>query len=180
MTCQVTTLTRLALTNTRRIVNCHDTHTVKMCHSRTRTNAALPVRRLLGDGQAGANRCAQMSLQLHVRSYRCPTFCVKRIASGHLITHQVSAQSIPNTESIQIHTIPFPRYGKGVRTCTCTPPLTFVKRQASWYLTTNQISAQSVHPFPRYRKGAHLHMRTWHVQMYPTHDLCYMDRRLVS
>ena len=31
---------------------------------------------------------------------------------------------------------------------------------ANGSLTKHQISAQSVNPFPRYRKGTHLHMRT--------------------
>ena len=44
---------------------------------------------------------------------RISPFCVKRTASDLLTTHQVSAQSV------QL----FLRYGKGVRTCTYTPPL---------------------------------------------------------
>ena len=55
-------------------------------------------------------------VQLHVRSCGYPPAFVKRIASGPLVTHQVSAQSFQ----------PFPRYEKGVCTCSCVPPLTFV------------------------------------------------------
>ena len=42
---------------------------------------------------------------------------------------------------------PFPRYGKGVRTCTCIPALTFAKRQAYGPPTTVKISCPSVQPF---------------------------------
>ena len=34
--------------------------------------------------------------------------CVKRIATGHLVTHQISVQSVQ----------PYPRYGEGMHTCT--------------------------------------------------------------
>ena len=44
-----------------------------------------------------------------------PTLCT-RLASGPLTTHQISTQSVQ----------PYPRYGMGVRTCACTPPLTSV------------------------------------------------------
>ena len=75
---------------------------------------------------------------------------VKRLSNGSLTAYQLSAQSAR----------PFPRYEKGVRTCSCTPPLTFVKCLADGSLTAHQISVQSVRPFPRYGKGAYLHVRT--------------------
>ena len=115
-----------------------------------------------------------MCVQLHVR---ISPFCVKRIASGPLITHQVSVQSVP----------PFPRYGKGgtsarahMRTCRCTRSMTSIKGIATWSLTTYRISAQPVQPFPRHGKGAHLHVRTCARANYSTHDLCYMHRYLVT
>ena len=40
------------------------------------------------------------------------------------------------------------------------PPWTFVGLQANGPLMTHQILAQSVRSFPRYEKGAHLHVRT--------------------
>ena len=46
-----------------------------------------------------------MRVEFHVRSSGHPIFCVKRIASGPLTSHQISAQSVQ----------PFPRYGKWVR-----------------------------------------------------------------
>ena len=50
--------------------------------------------------------------------------------------------------------------GAHMRTCCCTPSSTCVKRLANWSLTMCQRSAQSVHPLPKYGKGAHMHVRT--------------------
>ena len=96
-----------------------------------------------------------------VYSHKCawcgfPPPFVKRIARRPLTTHQVSGVQ------------PFPRYGKGVRTCTSAampqaPPLTSVKSLANEYLITYRTSAQSVQPFPRCRKWgtpAHAYVRT--------------------
>ena len=89
-----------------------------------------------------------MCVQLYLRLGRYPPSCVKRIASGPLTTHQISAQSVHS----------FQRYRKGACTCTrtrvvCTPPLASGKRLTYGSLTTHQISAQSVQPFPNYEKG---------------------------
>ena len=83
------------------------------------------------------------AVQLHVRPCKYSQSCVKRIDSGPLATHQVSAQSVQ----------PSPRYGKGVRTCTCTPTINFCKTPSEWVSNHKQVSTQSIQLFPRYEKG---------------------------
>ena len=123
---------------------------------------SLNVTSLLGDEGAEANRCASMWVRLHLCSCGYPSFCVKRIASGPLTTHQVSAQSIQ----------PFPRYEKR---CACAhvhlhPTITFSKVTSYWVSNYKPDFSQSVQPFPRCGKGGA--SARAHVQMYPTCAIC--------
>ena len=59
-------------------------------------------------------------VQLHVHTYLASSF-EKFLANGPLTTYQISAQLVK----------PFPRYERGVRTCSYASPLPYAKSLAS-------------------------------------------------
>ena len=64
-----------------------------------------------------------------------------------------------------------------MRTCICTPTLTFAKRQANGSLTKTKFQRN---PSSRFRDTEKGHISRAHVQMYSTYDLSNMYRGLVS
>ena len=88
-------------------------------------------------------------IQLHVRSCGYPPSFVKHIASGPLAT--------PSFSAIRPAVAEMRKRSAHVQLC---PTLYFCKSLVNGSLTTHRISAQSAKPFPRYGKGAHLHVRT--------------------
>ena len=117
--------------------------TCARAHPIDRHGYRLPRR--CGHGYRLPRRCAPLRdrLMRFIQAISWVVGCIKRTAAGSLTTHLISAQCAQW----------FPRYGKGVRTCGCNPPMTCVKHLGNDSKPTHQIWTQSAKPFLRYRNA---------------------------
>ena len=106
--------------------------------------------------------CLNVCAVTHALTCRYPPFCVKRIARGPLITHQVSAQSV----------LPLPRSEKGC-TRAPVPHLNLDKTPSQWVSNHESNFSAIRQALPEITKRGHICTcaRT-HLQMYPPPMTC--------